>query len=68
MTPSDRSRKLRDLATRAGWTALQAALGLVTAEALDIPVAWAAIVATLLSAAKSYVAGQVGDKTTVTFS
>lgn len=61
------SKKYRDLAARAGWTALQAALGLVTVEALDIPVAWAPIIAVALSSLKSFVATKVGNRDTVTF-
>lgn len=61
------SKKAKDLASRAGWTALQAALGVVTVEALGLPLAYAAVVATLLSALKSYVASKVGDPDTVTF-
>lgn len=60
-------QKYRDLAARAGWTALQAGLALVTVEALDVPVAWAGVVAAGLSALKSWVAGQVGDRSSVTF-
>jgi hypothetical protein len=68
MAPATRSRRLRDLAARAGWTALQAALGLVTVEALDLPVEWAIPVAAVLSAIKSKVAQKVGrDPSTNTF-
>lgn len=66
--PNVLSRKRKELASRAGWTAAQAALAVVTVEALDIPLAWAPIVATVLSALKSFVAGKVGDKDSVTFS
>lgn len=59
--------KYKSLASRAAWTALQAVLALVTVEALGIPLAWAPIVATVLSAAKSFVATKVGDPNTVTF-
>lgn len=59
--------KYRALASRAGWTALQAALAVVTVEAFDVPLVWAPIVATALSAAKSWVATKVGDPDTVTF-
>ncbi len=61
-------QKYRDLASRAAWTALQAVLGVVTVAALGLPVAYAPIVAVLLSALKSYVATKVGSKDTVTFS
>lgn len=59
--------KYRSLASRAAWTAAQAVLALVTVEALGVPLAWAPIFATVLSAVKSFVAGKVGDPDTVTF-
>jgi hypothetical protein len=66
---------LKSLAARAGWTALQAALGAVTVYLSSIDPASqpgsAAIVivavATVLSALKSFVATKVGDPDTVTF-
>ncbi len=60
-------QKYKALAARAGWTAAQAALGLVTADALGLPLVWAAVFATALSAVKSFVATKVGDPNTVTF-
>lgn len=60
-------QKYRDLLARAGWTAVQAVLGLVTVEALDVPIGWAPLVAVGLSALKSWVATRVGDPDTVTF-
>lgn len=60
-------KKYRDLLSRAGWTAVQAALGLVTVEVLDVPVGWAPLVAVALSSLKSWVATKVGDPDTVTF-
>jgi hypothetical protein len=59
--------KYRDLASRAAWTAAQAVLSVITVEALGIPLVWAPIVATVLSAFKSFVATKVGDPDTVTF-
>jgi hypothetical protein len=59
--------KYNALASRAGWTALQAALAVITVEALGVPLAWAPVLATLLSAVKSFVATKVGDPDTVTF-
>jgi putative flippase GtrA len=59
--------KYRDLASRAAWTAVQAVLSVVTVEALGLPLVWAPIVATVLSAIKSFVATKVGDPDTVTF-
>lgn len=61
------TRKYHDLAARVGWTAAQAGLALITVEALDVPLAWAGIIAAGLSALKSFVAGKVGDPNTVTF-
>lgn len=60
-------KKYRDLLARAAWTALQAGLGLVTVEAIDVPLAWAPIVAVALSSLKSWVATKLGDPDTVTF-
>lgn len=62
MTP-----KYRDLGSRAAWTAAQAVLSVVTVEAFGVPLVWAPILATLLSAAKSFIATKVGDPDTVTF-
>lgn len=61
------TKKYRDLLARAGWTALQAALGVLTVEALGVPVGWAPVVAVALSALKSWAATHVGDRGTVTF-
>lgn len=61
------SDKYRDLLARAGWTALQAVLAVVTVETLGVPVAWAVPVASALSMLKSYVGTKVGDHETVTF-
>lgn len=58
------------LLSRAGWTAAQAALGVVAvAVGTDIPdtVWWAVPVATALSGLKSFIASKVGDPETVTF-
>ena len=66
--PNVLTRKRKDLAARAGWTAAQAGLAVITVEALDVPVAWVGVVAAVLSALKSFVAGKVGDKDSVTFS
>jgi hypothetical protein len=49
------------LAERVLWTAAQAGLGVLTVEVLDVPVAWAPIVATALAALKGYVARRVGN-------
>lgn len=61
------SQKQKDLASRALWTALEVVLGFVTVEALNIPVAWVPVVATALSAVKSFVASKVGNPDTVVF-
>lgn len=61
------AQKYRDLSSRAAWTAAQAGLAVVTVEALDVPVAWAGVVAAVLSMLKSFVATRVGDTDTVTF-
>lgn len=67
VTPSARVSRLKDLAARAAWTALQAGLGLVTVEALDVPVAWAVPIAWALSVLKTKVAQRVGSPETNTF-
>jgi len=61
-------KKYRDLASRAGWTAAQAGVAVVTVEALDVPLAFAGIAAAALSALKSWLATKVGNPDTVTFS
>lgn len=68
-------KTLKDLASRAGWTALQGALGVITAFVADIdPTSESGLfalvvttVATLLSAAKSFVATKVGNRDSVEF-
>jgi hypothetical protein len=60
-------QKYRDLFARACWTSLQAGLAVITVEALDVPIAYAGIIAAALSALKSWVATKVGDRETVTF-
>lgn len=52
-----------DLIERVIWTAIQAGLALVTVEALDIPQAYAVIVAAVLATVKGFVARKVGDPT-----
>ena len=44
-----------DMAERAGWTGLQAALSLLVVELADVQVWWAAPLALGLSAAKTWV-------------
>ncbi|MET9736471.1 hypothetical protein ABZZ79_39445 [Streptomyces sp. NPDC006458] len=58
------NKLLLDLAERAGWTGAEAALGLVAVEAASLPVWWAAPVALVAAAAKSWAAGRVGRKGT----
>jgi hypothetical protein len=48
-----------DILKRAGWTVLQAALGVITVELVDAPLAYAPIVAAVLSVVKSWVAQRV---------
>ncbi|MGP3636210.1 hypothetical protein ACTU45_23105 [Streptomyces sp. 24-1644] len=55
---------LLDAAERSGWTGAQAALGAGITELADIPIWWAAPVALVLAAAKSWVAGRLGRKGT----
>lgn len=58
-------KKFYDLLERAVWTAIQAILGVLTADALGIPKEYGALFATALSMAKSAVAGQLGNKESV---
>lgn len=51
----------RDAAERVLWTGAQAALGVVTVEAFDIPVGWAVLFAAAVATAKAFVAKQIGD-------
>jgi len=52
-------KKLIDLGERAGWTALQAALGVGIADLSSIPVWWALPIATALSAVKTWAMGHM---------
>ena len=52
---------VRDVCERVGWTALQAALGVLTTNLTGLPVAYAVPVAAGLSALKGWVATQIGD-------
>lgn len=52
--------KYVDILERAGWTGVQATLGVVTVALADIPLWWAAPVALVLSAAKTWVLKQEG--------
>ncbi len=69
------STKYNDLFARAGWTALQAAVGALVVYVSSIDVsddpglaaAVVTVVATVLSSLKSLVASKVGDSETVTF-
>ena len=49
-----------DILERVFWTAVQAGLGIVVVEQLDIPVAYAPIAAVVLAAIKAAVATRVG--------
>ncbi len=62
-------RKFRDLAARAGWAALWAALSVVTVESLNLPAPYVPMFALVLSTIKSFVATKVGNpaKPTATF-
>jgi hypothetical protein len=50
----------KDAAERVAWTAAQAAVGVVSAEALGIPVEYAALFAAGLSLVKVFIAKHVG--------
>lgn len=59
-------KKIADIAERVLWTAAQAALGVITAELLDVPVAWVPVFAMTLSAVKSWVATRLGTGSAAT--
>lgn len=61
------AQKYRDIASRAGWTALQVAIPIIGVIVYDLPPAWVPIGATALSALKSWIATKVGNTDTVTF-
>jgi len=54
--------KTKDLATRAAWTLVQAALGFAIAEVAGLPAEYGVPIAALLSVAKSYVAQQLEER------
>jgi hypothetical protein len=49
-----------DTLERAGWTGVQAALGLLAVELADISVWWAAPIGLAIAAAKGWIAGHLG--------
>lgn len=51
----------KDLLERVGWTAAQAGVGVITVEALNVPVEWAAVVAAVLAVVKGFIAKKVGN-------
>lgn len=53
-----------DTLERAGWTGLQAGLGVLATDLADISVWWAAPIGLVLAAAKGWVAGRLGRKGT----
>ncbi|MFF1644503.1 hypothetical protein [Streptomyces sp. NPDC058240] len=59
-----RNRLPLDIAECAGWTGVQAALGILMTELADISLWWAAPAALVLGSAKSWVAGRLGRKGT----
>jgi hypothetical protein len=60
MDPPSRSFNWK-LAERVIWTAVQAALGVVTVEMFDLPPVLAPVFATVLAVVKGYVARRIGD-------
>lgn len=49
----------KDALIRAGWTILQAAVGVISVEMVNAPLAYAPIVAAVLSVVKSWIAQRV---------
>lgn len=56
--------RLADSLERVAWTAAQAAVGVLTVEQFDLPPAWIPVVAVVLAAVKTLVAGKVGNPST----
>jgi hypothetical protein len=54
-----------DLAARAGWTALQAVVGVLVTQLAGLDVWWSAPIAMVLSAAKSWLAGRLTGSTSL---
>lgn len=54
--------KYIDMAERAGWTGVQATLGVAITDLATIPLWWAAPIALVLSAAKTWVIKQADKK------
>lgn len=52
---------LKDLAERAAWSALYAAIGAVSVTELNLPPALLPVVLPALSAIKSFIAAHIGD-------
>jgi hypothetical protein len=63
MTSSNR-RRIYDIGERVAWTFVQGGLGVISTEQLDIPIAWAPVIAAALSATKGWVATKVGNTRT----
>lgn len=55
------SKFYADLLERMAWTAVQAALGLVTVQVFGLPDVYVPIIAVVLSTVKGFVARQIGD-------
>lgn len=52
---------LVDLLERVGWTAAEAGLAVVTTDSLNVPIAWAPLVAAGLALLKGFVAKHIGN-------
>jgi hypothetical protein len=50
-----------DMLERVLWTAIQAGLGVISVEQLDIPKIWIPVIAVGLSFIKAFVAKQIGN-------
>jgi hypothetical protein len=61
-----RGRRWADIGERAAWTLLQAGVGVSVVEALDVPPAWAVVIAGVLAAVKGELATKFGDGTAST--
>jgi hypothetical protein len=61
-----RRSKWADIGERAAWTLLEAGVGVSVVEALDVPQAWAVVIAGVLAAVKGQLATKFGDGTAAT--
>lgn len=52
---------IKDWLERIFWTALQAAIGVISVEGLDLPEVWIVVIAAALAMLKGLIAKQIGN-------